>query len=109
MHCLDYSFGFKDFLFVVFFVGGVVFKFRTHFLLEIELSPRRGRVLLINPEVNSKGLGLWGLVGFRLWSCRCEVPSHVITPPPPPQPPPHPEPQKLWLLARPLRGAVSIN
>ena len=61
MHCLDYSFGFKDLLFVVFFVGGVVLKFRTHFLLEIALSPSRGRVLLINPELNSKGLGLWGL------------------------------------------------
>ena len=62
MRCLDYSFGFKDRLFVVFFfLGGVVLKFRTHFLLEIALSPRRGRVLLINPELNSKGLGLWGL------------------------------------------------
>ena len=47
-----------------FFLGGLVLKFRTHFLLEIELSPpRRGRVLLINPGLNSKDLGLWGLGG----------------------------------------------
>ena len=89
LHCLDCSFGFKDRLFVVIFLEGLFLTFRTHFLLEIAHSPRRGRVLLINSELNSKGLGLWGLGSQALELQVCSPKSRDTPPPPPPR---HPEP-----------------